>query len=307
MKLIAQPGITKTREQFRKENPIHSIALDGYVSWAPNWDLDSKHFNFNHHEDVNRLMTRCTAEQVLMAIKGGLMDCLRVGGTPEANIYVNDPDQDSTLAAWMLLNWHRIEQQKNEPALSALIAIQDKLDTTGGLYPMDLQSQKIQQLNRVFAPYTEAKKSGAIRGMSAQTMHDLIMTMGERIEKYTQGEAQEVPSDTTYTKLGGGLGRLLIQEFGNNSRNQLALDHVDTFVSFLYEGDGKYYYSIGKRSPFIQFPLEQLYTHLNNLEEANIRWWSDTIGGCRNHGSTFSPTELEWVINKFLQVKSVLF
>ncbi len=199
------------------------------------------------------------------------MDCLRVGSTPQANIYVNDPDQDSALAAWMLLNWPRIVKNKNEPAISALIAIQDKLDTTAGLYPMDLQSQKIQQLNRVFAPYTDARQTGILKDMSAQTMHDLIMTMGERIEKYTQGNAEEIPSDTRYAVLGGGHERLLIQEFGNNSRNQLALDRVDTFVSFLYEGDGKFYYSIGKRSPFIQFPLEQLYTYLNDLEEANIR------------------------------------
>ncbi len=69
MKLIVEPRVTKTRDQFLKENPTHSIALDGYVFGAPQWNMYSKHFNFNHHEDVNRLMTRCTAEQVLMAIK----------------------------------------------------------------------------------------------------------------------------------------------------------------------------------------------------------------------------------------------
>ena len=307
MKLIVEPRVSKSREQFMQENPSNSIALDGYVGGAPRWDLNSKHFNFNHHEDVNRLMTRCTAEQVLMAIKGGLIDCLSINGTPQANIYVNDPDQDSTLAAWMLLNWPRIVKNKNEPAISALIAIQDKLDTTAGIYPMDLQSARIKQLNRVFAPYTEARQTGILKDMSAETMHELIMTMGDRIEQYTQGNAQEISSDTNYFVLGGGTGRSLLQEFGSNARTQLAIDNINAFVSYLYEGDGKYYYSIGKRSPFVPFPLEAIMRHLNDLEEGNIWWWSDTIGGCRNAWSWFSPQELEGVINKFLQQKSVLY
>jgi hypothetical protein len=40
---------------------------------SPAFNREGTHVNFNHHEDVNRLATRCTASQVSMAIKGGLL------------------------------------------------------------------------------------------------------------------------------------------------------------------------------------------------------------------------------------------
>ena len=37
IQLIAEPRVVKTWNQFIKESPPYSIALDGYVSGAPNY------------------------------------------------------------------------------------------------------------------------------------------------------------------------------------------------------------------------------------------------------------------------------
>lgn len=64
------------------------------------------HANFNHHEGVVRLATASTSEQVLIALKTGFSDTFRLD---DLNMYINDPDQDTALALWILINHDRLE------------------------------------------------------------------------------------------------------------------------------------------------------------------------------------------------------
>jgi len=73
VKLHILPRVVTTWKEFVETHPIRSIALDGYVKGEPRFNREGTHVNFNHHEDVNRLATRCTASQVSMAIMGGLL------------------------------------------------------------------------------------------------------------------------------------------------------------------------------------------------------------------------------------------
>lgn len=73
MKLQILPRVVITWEEFVNAHPAPSIALDGYVKGEPRFNRAGTHVNFNHHEDVNRFATRCTASQVRMALKGGLL------------------------------------------------------------------------------------------------------------------------------------------------------------------------------------------------------------------------------------------
>lgn len=102
--------------------------------------------NFNHHQDVDRLATRSTSGQVLVAIKQGLIDVMRQDGTPRFNVYVNDPDQDSSLAVWLLANHERISGLKSEPLINKLILAEDLIDTTAGAYPLNPNSTLMRKL-----------------------------------------------------------------------------------------------------------------------------------------------------------------
>lgn len=58
-------------ESFVATKPPFSIALDGYVSTGPRFDATGPYLNANHHEEVDRLSTRATCAQILMALRQG--------------------------------------------------------------------------------------------------------------------------------------------------------------------------------------------------------------------------------------------
>ena len=83
-----------TWDKFLETEDTHAIALDGYVSGGPRFDPSGPRVNFNHHEEVDRLATRSTCGQVLMAIRQGLFKTFRNGFGPYATVLVNDCDED---------------------------------------------------------------------------------------------------------------------------------------------------------------------------------------------------------------------
>ncbi|MCG2720756.1 MAG: hypothetical protein L6290_01915 [Thermodesulfovibrionales bacterium] len=80
------------------------------------------------------MTTRSTAEQIHIEIKLGLFDTFRKDGVPEAHIYVNDPDEDTCLAWWLLKNNERVRKY-SDPRINRLVYCEDRLDSTAGAYP----------------------------------------------------------------------------------------------------------------------------------------------------------------------------
>ena len=136
IRLNVEPRVTKTWRQFRKENPPFSIALDGYVDGPPSYASDGPHANFDHHRKVDRLSTRSTCMQVYMAVTMGIFDRFQENGEPRAEIFVNDPDQDTCLAVWVLRNAERCQGLTMAERVSHLLIGEDILDCTGGAYPV---------------------------------------------------------------------------------------------------------------------------------------------------------------------------
>src|SRR5688572_12720551 len=90
---------------FIRDYPMKSIALDGFVSCGPRYDDLTKHINFNHHEEVDRLATRATCGQVYVALKQGLGELIYPNGQ-DWNVWVNDCDEDVCLSWFLLANPH---------------------------------------------------------------------------------------------------------------------------------------------------------------------------------------------------------
>jgi hypothetical protein len=204
MKLHVEPRIVKIWAQFKKEKPPCSIALDGYVKGEPRFDAKGSYANFNHHEDVDRLATRSTCCQVHVAIKQGLIDNYRTNGKVEGNIFVNDPDQDTSLAYWLLQNHERILGRKSEPLINRLVNLIDLLDTTAGVYPIDPLSETMRKIAWIFEPYTNARINGRLFKMDASEMENVIEAVNERISRHVMGEICEIEPDCRYERIGGG-------------------------------------------------------------------------------------------------------
>ena len=92
IKLHVRPGVVYSWDHFRQTHPPNSIAIDGYVDGPAAFDPTGPFANFDHHSGVNRLATRSTCGQILVAIPLGLFETFQVGGRPVANLFVNDCD-----------------------------------------------------------------------------------------------------------------------------------------------------------------------------------------------------------------------
>lgn len=309
--LIAEPRKSLSWEEFLAEASGLSIALDGYVVGAPNFSEKTKHANFDHHHGVVREATMSTADQVYMAIKGGLYKCFRKDDKPFANVYINDCDQDTCLAVFILDNYHMFEGTNSNPNFNRLLALDSRLDITGGAFPMNLDEKLLAQHNWVFEPYTNMRKNGSLSSADAQAMISCIESVCARIMQYIMGNGGEIPLDTRHEILFTSEVMptfKVVNEIGGSSARYALYSSgaMDAFLAIVAKRpDGKYVYSLGKKSVYIPFPIKDFFVSLNSkegLSEKNGWGGSDIIGGSsREFGSALEPKEVFEIIEKKLK------
>ncbi len=305
IQLHVEPRVTKTWEAFLAEAPPHSIALDGYVEGPPSFSSVGPHANFDHHLQVDRLSTRSTCMQVFMAVTMGLFDTFRDQDQPFAHVFVNDADQDTCLAIWVLRRPELCVGMESGQPITRLLLLEDVLDCTGGAYPLDPKRSAMREQAWVFEPYFNARMDGSLLGMDGAAMGGLIDDVGDRITAHSLGQGRVVDLDTRYDRIGGGECWALIVEHGAHARTELFASGVRAFVSVRDNGDGRWTYSLCKMSPFVRFPVTELYDVLNAEEgtAAGQDGWggSNIIGGSpREGGSKIPPQDLERIINETL-------
>lgn len=302
--LHIEPRKVYNWSDFRRQKPPYSIALDGFVDSPTRRDPKGPYANFDHHSRADRLATRSASEQVHIEIKLGLFDTFRKKGIPEAHIYVNDPDEDSCLAWWLLKNNEQVKN-RSEPGINRLVYCEDRLDCTAGAYPFGDTSMR-RKMAWIFQPYNEARFEGIVARMEQAEMRTIIESVEDRIGRHVIGEGGEIPLEGHYEKIGGGSGWTLTRETGPASRMAMYNDGITAFAALVAERDGSYVYAFGRRSVWTPFNLQRLYSRLNE-EESDIvndhnKWGgSDTIGGSpRETGSRLSPGRIEEIINAAL-------
>ena len=125
--VIIRHGLSFNSSTVRK-SPSNRIYLDGVAQCKPFMDLDNYVYNFDHHEGVVRPFTIATCEQVLVMVMKG-MD-LR---GRDWKIYANEPDLDTVLSIWLLLNHVRVQQKPPDELrnLYTLIRLESVIDAHG--------------------------------------------------------------------------------------------------------------------------------------------------------------------------------
>ena len=125
--LHIQQGLTVDARGRKRFGP-RTIFLDGVYDGPPFLDNEAKHYSLDHHAGCVRGFTLATCEQAVVVLLQGLP--LSSGMW---DVYVNDPDLDSMLAAWVLFN--HIELLKNDRALlrvaMPLIRLEGVIDSHG--------------------------------------------------------------------------------------------------------------------------------------------------------------------------------
>jgi hypothetical protein len=309
IQIIAMPRISMSWQEFVDTTPSKSIALDGIVKGGPKFDPTTLHVNFDHHDGVVREATMSTAMQVLFAIKGGLMQSwMSMPGTVQ--IYINDTDQDTSLAVWLLLNYKQFEGVQGIPHINRLLAITDKLDITGGAYPMNLDDGLISQHSWVFQPYTDLRKSGMLSKSDSSALLSNLEATLSRINKYMMNQGGQVVLDTRHLILYECPDFKIVDEIGgNDARYFLFSKGMNAYISIVSKKEnGNLVCTVGKRSQYIPFPVSQLFDDFNDSEGlTRSNGWdgSDIIGGSpRLNGTTLTWQNLRDITLKRLKLQS---
>lgn len=285
-----------------------SIALDGYVGGPPSYDPNGPYANFDHHSGVNRLATRSTSGQVLVAILLGLFDSFCEDGNAFANVFVNDCDQDVCMAYWLLSHADQVRNLHVEMEISQLIIIEDLMDATAGAIPFNPDRSIIRKQAWAFELYEQARTSGALQEMNGREMQHLIEETVDRISRLAIAEGDERQLHGSFEVLGGGAEWKMIREHGQYARTRLFAQGIRAFVAVRECSPGRYAYTVGRMSPFIRFPLDQIFSALNRAEQTTAdqdQWGGgDMIGGSpRRRGSRLTPQQVEQTIEEVMSMK----
>jgi hypothetical protein len=156
------PGLTVNR-RGRRRYPPRTIFLDGVYGGAPFCDNEERHYSLDHHAGCVRGFTLATCEQAVVMLLQGMP--LSVG---EWTVYVNDPDLDSVLAAWVLMN-HLDLLRKDRAALRTalpLIRLEGVIDAHGtdlelfAALPEPLHQETRATIDRLMKRERELKSAG---------------------------------------------------------------------------------------------------------------------------------------------------
>jgi hypothetical protein len=313
IELIIQPRVTVSPDKFisgspdnnsnlaPRDNNANSITLDGYMSGGPNLWRDQRIVNFDHHENVVSSATMSTCKQVYLAIKQGLFTMFE-GVKPY--VYINDVDQDTALAVWLLENHHLFEGSSNNPIINRLISLTDMLDITAGAFPINLNDNLTQTHCWIFKPYSDFRTSGLLaKATPDQMAHNLEQTMG-RIGQMMMGAAEKCKLDTRHEIFWKDDIMTIVNEIGgNDARYYLYSKGMKAHISLVsIRDDGRFVWSVGRQSSYIPFDIREFFVQMNlrdrlpngDMLPANEQaGGSDLIGGSsRLHGSSLGWKEM---------------
>ena len=285
-------------KEFCAETPAYSIALDGFVADGPKFDPKGPHINFNHHEKVDRMTTRATCSQVLVAIRQGLFDCFN----QRALVWANDCDEDVCLAVFLLRHPHMVAQIMN-PRLNRLVSIEGLLDSTAGAYPFPKHLPALEELSWVFNPYRDFRLSGRIEDKDADEFAEIVDLVGGRISRYLKHTNGSLPLDTRYERIGGGEDWAMIREIGAQGRTGAFHDGIRAYMSVRDRPDGNHTVTIGRMSIFVDFATWNICRLLNRLEgttRSSDRWGGadNIIASPRIAGTKLPLDKIAWAIEK---------
>lgn len=98
VELFVERGLTVDHAGRKRFGP-QTIFLDGVYAGPPFCDNETRHYSLDHHAGVVRGFTLATCEQAAVMLLQGLPL-----STGKWSLWINDPDLDSMLAAWVLMN-----------------------------------------------------------------------------------------------------------------------------------------------------------------------------------------------------------
>jgi membrane protease YdiL (CAAX protease family) len=299
-----EAGLSVTGSVARK-SPGGTIFLDGVAQCEPFMDHERQVYNFDHHEGCVRAFTLATCEQTLVMYMKGL----DLQGR-EWNIFANDPDLDTILSLWILLNHSRIGTQDSTQRriLFALVRYEGVIDALG-LELKDLSAlpqELVRKIQRVIDHLRSDEISLKKEGRWGQT--DYLAYAASILHKIDQIFYK--PRDFADFKGIGELARIELsdQRIAAVVEADMGIYEIEPHLHKIYGSclgivflkTGANSYTVRQMDLFMPITLDDIYDRLNFADPAvkcrtrNNKWGgSADIGGSpREKGTKLSPAEI---------------
>jgi hypothetical protein len=301
-----------------KELGERVILLDGAGAFGPLLDNKRRLYNLDHHQECERTFTLATCEQALLMVTSGLD--LAEG---DWRIFANEPDLDTVLALWCLLNHVRLKnlRAKARDILYPLIRLEGAIDANG----------------------TELAE---VCGLPKAVYEKASRGLGELLERERGvkggGDWQTLDLDAYTAEMLGVIDRMIysVEDFRGYASIEEVYGHVEIgerSVAVLCRDDSGIYavekllkerwgdqlgvvalerepshYTLRRASTLSDIDLNDAYRLLNQLDPhvdgrpPGKRWGgSENIGGSpRQGGSAFGPSELLRVLGQAFEPKN---
>jgi len=285
-----EAGLTVSASAARKSS-AGTIYLDGAAQSEPFMDHEKQIYNFDHHEGCLRPFTLSTCEQVLVMILKGLD--LR---SREWSVFANEPDLDTILAIWLLLNHQRVQQKESGRLqfLYTLVRLEGVIDSHGlemtefsGL-PTELLKKTKKVIDYLRAEEIDLKKKAMWEKKDRLELTAIILQKIDRII-YRSNDFADFKELKELARVDLGTGRIAVIVEADQGIYELEPHLHKVYgeklgLAALKKGEGQY--TLRRLDPFMPGDLDDVYPILNNIDPAvrcrtNSHQWggSGDIGG----------------------------
>ena len=299
-----ESGLSVTGSVARK-SPGGTIFLDGVAQCEPFMDHERQVYNLDHHEGCVRAFTLATCEQTLVMYMKGLDLQVR-----EWNVFANEPDLDTLLAIWILLNHARIGRQDTTQRriLFALVRYEGVIDALG-LELKELSAlppELVRKLQRVIDHLRSDEIVLKKEGRWAQT--DYLTYSASILQKIDQIFYK--PSDFADFRGIEELARVDLNEQRIVAvvEADMGIYEIEPHLNKLYGNrlgvvflkKGPESYTVRQMDLFMPISLDDIYERLNFVDPAvkcrtqGNKWGgaADIGGSPRESGTRLSPAEI---------------
>jgi len=287
-------GLTLSAANARKMAQ-GSIFLDGAAQGPPFLDAEKHIYNLDHHEGCIRSFTLSSCEQAYIMVRKGLQLRER-----DWRIHANEPDLDTVLAIWIILNHPRLNDEVGEirGKILPLVRLEGVIDVHG-LEMQELaclapakQDEASAQIAQLLGQEIALKKSGAWADTS---FYDYLVERLRQIDSMVYS-----PFHFDAFKIIDEIARVEITEAHiavichsqagiYEVEQQLVEVHQDRLGIIVLQRD-PVQYTLRQGNLFLPTNLQRVYSQLNLIDPAakgDNRWGgSDEIGGSPRDGGT---------------------
>ena len=304
VRLRVSRGLTVS-EKDRGGYPPRSIFIDGVFDGPPFYDNKRHQYSLDHHAGCVRPFTLAACEQAAVIVLQGLP--LLDG---EWTLYVNLPDPDAMLAAWILINhaelrangWALLKRSMplirtegvidaHGPEMLALAALPDSV-TEAHRARLDTLMQKLGETHEVGR---QDPVDAALRMLEA--LDGMLMPAGElnQLARFEEVHRVSLKNEKIAVLASSGLGIYDVEEHLKS--------HYESSLGILVLQHSPGHFTVRLENHFMEDDLTPLYAELNRIDpnsvDGNAWGGSGDIGGSpRSTGSALEGLAVMKAVTK---------